>query len=186
MSETRKSVNYSGNKVEKVDLVDINSLKYHPKNNNIHPLEQIKRLAKIIEFQGFRVPIIVSKLSGFIVSGHGRIEAGKLLGIKEVPVVYQNFIDENQEYAFLVSENKISEWAIFDEDKFKQDLQGCEIGDFELFGIKNFDFLDDKKENEAKKDEMEYIIILELNNEEEQKNIYDEFLNRGLKCKIMN
>lgn len=186
MNETRKSVNYSGNKAKKIELVDINELKYHPKNNNIHPKDQIERLAKIIEFQGFRVPVVVSNLSGYVVSGHGRIEAGKLLKIDSIPVIYQDFIDENQEYAFLVSENKISEWAIFDEEKFKQDLKECEIGDFELFGIKNFDFLNENENEKQIQDEEKFFVLIELENEERQEKIFSELEEKGYKCKLMN
>lgn len=186
MNEARKSVNYSGNKADKIDLVDINKLKYHPKNNNIHPKDQIERLAKIIEFQGFRVPIVVSKLSGYIVSGHGRVEAGKLLKIELIPVIYQDFIDENQEYAFLVSENKISEWAIFDEEKFKKDLQECEIGDFELFGIKKFDFLNENENETEIQNEEKFLILIELESEKIQKETFSDLEKKGYKCKLMN
>ena len=55
------------------ELVDVSKLVPNPKNNNKHPKEQIERLAKIIDFQGQRTPIVVSNRSGFIVKGHGRL-----------------------------------------------------------------------------------------------------------------
>lgn len=60
------------------DLVDLHKLQPHPRNANVHPKEQIKLLSKLIDFQGQRLPIIVSKRSGFLAAGHGRLEALKL------------------------------------------------------------------------------------------------------------
>ena len=65
------------------DLVALENLAPNPRNTNRHPEKQISLLANIIEYQGIRHPIIVSKRSGFIVACHGRIEAAKRLGIAE-------------------------------------------------------------------------------------------------------
>lgn len=59
------------------ELVSVDALKPHPKNRNKHPTEQIERLAKIIAYQGVRAPIVVSKRSGYIVKGHGTLQAIK-------------------------------------------------------------------------------------------------------------
>jgi len=78
-------------------MVPIDQLVENPKNANIHSEEQIQRLAKIIDFQGFRVPLTVSNRSGFVIAGHGRIEAAKVLGMAELPVIFQDFDSEAQE-----------------------------------------------------------------------------------------
>src|SRR5690554_5595895 len=96
---------------DKITWVDINELKPHKDNSNRHPKEQIERLAKIINYQGFRSPIVVSNLSGFIVSGHGRLEAAKKLGLTKVPVSYQDFEDAKMELAHLNADNAIALWA---------------------------------------------------------------------------
>ena len=76
---------------EEVDLVD---LVPHPRNPNKHDDRQIGLLAKIIRNQGWRNPIVVSDRSGFIVAGHGRMEAAKLLDVEKVPVDRQSFENE--------------------------------------------------------------------------------------------
>ena len=53
------------------EVVDINDLKENPRNPNTHPSVQIDLLAQIIKKTGWRAPITVSNLSGFIVKGHG-------------------------------------------------------------------------------------------------------------------
>lgn len=117
----------------------IESLKPHPKNRNTHPADQIERLAKIIGYQGWRHPIIVSKQSGFIVAGHGRLMAAKVLNLPIVPVHYQDFVDADQEYAFLVSDNAIALWAELDLSGIHKDLPELGLGDLDLLGIQGFE-----------------------------------------------
>lgn len=80
---------------------DVANLKPNPRNPNKHPQKQIERLAKIIKEQGWRAPITVSNRSGFIVRGHARLEAAKLLQLKSVPVDLQNYDSDDLELADL-------------------------------------------------------------------------------------
>lgn len=121
------------------NLVPIGDLKPHPKNPNHHPGDQIVRLAKLLEYQGFRAPVVVSNRSGFIVAGHGRVLAAKSAGMEVVPVSYQHFDSDEQEYAYIVSDNAIAEWAQLDLSTIHSVL-----GDFdpsfnlEMLGMSNF------------------------------------------------
>jgi len=121
-------------------LVPIGDLRPHPKNRNKHPEDQIKRLAQILKYQGFRYPVKVSKLSGYITSGHGRLEAAKANGWTEVPVNFQDYEDETQEYADVQADNAIASWAELDVSGINSDLG--DLGpdfDIDLLGIKNFE-----------------------------------------------
>lgn len=121
-------------------LVPIGELKTHPKNPNEHPSDQIVRLAQILDYQGWRYPVKVSKLSGYITSGHGRIEAAKKNGWKEVPVNFQEYESEAQEYADIVADNAIAEWS--DLNLSQINLEVGDLGpDFkiDLLGIKDFE-----------------------------------------------
>lgn len=95
-------------------IVDVAKLVPNPKNPNQHPDNQIQLLGRIIRQTGWRAPITVSKRSGFIVKGHGRLSAALLEGVKEVPVDYQNYTTEAEEYADLVADNRIAELAEID------------------------------------------------------------------------
>lgn len=140
-------------------LVPINELKPHPKNRNKHGDDQVIRLAHIFEYQGIRHPIIVSNLSGFIVAGHGRLAAATKLGFKEFPVDYQDFGSEEEEYAFLVSDNAVALWAELDLSGINADIG--DLGpdfDIDLLGIKNFTVEVADKEGECDEDEIpEYV-----------------------------
>jgi hypothetical protein len=98
------------------ELRDVVNMVENPKNYNKHSSRQIDMLAKIMNFQGWRHPIVVSKRSGFIVAGHGRLQAAKKLGWDKCPIDLQDFPDEATELAFLVSDNKIQELAETDND----------------------------------------------------------------------
>lgn len=120
------------------EMASVSSLKENPRNRNVHSPEQIERLAKVIEYQGFRHPIIVSNRSGLIAAGHGRLSAAKKLGLETVPVDYQDFDSEESEYAFLVSDNAIAAWAELDLSGINIDLSEIGPFDIDLLGLKGF------------------------------------------------
>lgn len=138
-----------------VEYVPIKSLKPNPKNRNKHPDEQIDRLAKIINEQGFRRPIIVSNQSGYIVVGHGRLMAAKKLGLEKVPVIYQDYATPELEYADQVADNAIALWAELDFSGINSDVP--DLGpdfDIDLLGIKNFEIDVADKEPGCDEDEV--------------------------------
>jgi hypothetical protein len=126
-------------KSNSIEFVEIAKCVPNKANRNKHSDEQIRRLADIIQYQGFRSPLIISNRSGLIVAGHGRLLAAKFLGLTHVPVMYQDFESEEQEYAAQVSDNAIALWA-------ELDLSGinADIGDLgpdfnvDMLGIKSF------------------------------------------------
>jgi hypothetical protein len=128
-------------KSKNITMVDVDSIVPNPKNANRHSIEQIKRLEKLIKYQGFRNPLIVSNRTGFLVVGHGRLEAAKNIGMKEVPVIYQDFENEAQEYAYLISDNEIARWAELDKQAVHIEIQELDL-DIDMLGIENFNLLD--------------------------------------------
>ena len=113
-------------------IADITELKPNGKNPNTHPDAQIALLAKIIREQGWRNPITVSARSGLIVSGHGRLEAAKLLNVEQVPVDVQHFASEAEEMAVVLSDNRLAELAEMDRDKLKDMLESIDVSDFDM------------------------------------------------------
>lgn len=119
-------------------MLDVATLVENPKNNNKHPDRQIELLAKIIKYQGQRVPIVVSKRSGFITKGHGRLMAIKKLGWDKCAVDLQEYENEAQEYADLIADNKIAEFAQLDDTMMIDEIRQLGIEDFELLGLDDF------------------------------------------------
>lgn len=124
-----------------IEMVSVNELVPHPKNMHEHPQEQIDRLCKIIEYQGFRTPLTVQRGTNLIVTGHGRLMAAKQLGMSEVPVSYQEFESEEMLYAHIVADNAIGKdtWATLDLGKINSDIidLGPEL-DLDMLGLKDF------------------------------------------------
>lgn len=112
-------------------LVKVEELIPHPKNPNTHPQSQIKILAQNIRYHGWRHPIVVSKLSGYIVAGHGRLEAARELGVSIVPVEYQDFATEDNELAVLVGDNRLAELSTLDLNGLQDIIDGFKASDFD-------------------------------------------------------
>ena len=113
--------------------VAIEQLRPYPRNNRAHGDEQVALLAKGIRANGWRWPVIVSRRSGYIVAGHGRLEAARLLHVATVPVVYQDFPDARSEEAFRLADNRLPELAEQQTAIIKDLLLELDVGpDFDL------------------------------------------------------
>ena len=124
------------------EIVDIMNVIPNPKNPNTHGERQIEILSQIIKAQGWRKPITVSKRSGFIVAGHGRLQAALLLQSEKVPVDYQDYATEAEEYADLVADNRISELSEIDHellDSLLEEIREFEDFNFELTGYADYE-----------------------------------------------
>jgi hypothetical protein len=126
------------------ELVPIGKVKPHPSNPNKHPRKQIALLAKIIRENGWRNPIVVSGRSGLVIKGHARLEAAELLGMKKVPVDFQDYASEAQEFEDMIADNRIAELAEMDGDLLAQALRNLESlgGNLDLTGYNREEVLD--------------------------------------------
>jgi DNA modification methylase len=93
-----------------MNKVSIGELKPYELNAKKHPKKQIQQVANSIKAFGFNQPIVVDK-DNVVIVGHGRLEAAKLLGLKEVPVLKVDLTDD-QAKAYRLADNKLneSEW----------------------------------------------------------------------------
>jgi hypothetical protein len=135
-------------------MVDPATLKPNPDNPNRHSAHQIQLLAAIIQEQGWRAPITVSKRSGLVVRGHGRLEAALLMGANEVPVDEQGYGSEAEELADLLADNRLSELAELDEDDLKRVIERLRDSDPE-FDVELTGFMEDEVAKLFADDELE-------------------------------
>ncbi len=89
-----------------------------------------KVAASIKEF-GFKVPIIIDK-DNVIVAGHTRLLAAKKLGLENVPCVIADDLTPAQIKAYRIADNKTAEFAEWDDELLKIELEGLEELDFNL------------------------------------------------------
>ena len=172
-----------------ITMVDVNSLIPHPKNCHEHPPEQIERLCKIIEYQGFRNPLTVQAGTNLIVTGHGRTMAAKKLGMKEVPVIYQEFESDEQLYAHLVADNAIGKdtWATLDLGMINLELEnlGPDL-DIDLLGLKDFVIEPiEKIKNKEVELSFDYKLEIDCVDEITQQQTMAELIDRGLKVRVL-
>lgn len=114
------------------ELVPLEKLVPNPRNPNRHSPKQIDLLAKIIQHQGWRAPITVSKRSGFIVRGHARLAAAQKLELDVAPVDYQDYDNEAAEWADMIADNRIAELAERDMPSLKDLLEELDTGAFDM------------------------------------------------------
>ena len=114
------------------ELLDIEKVVGNPRNPNHHPDKQVEMLAKIITATGWRANITISNLSGYVVKGHGRLAAAIKAGIPKVPVEYQNYTSEAEEWADLTADNRLAELADMNNTMLADILAEIDTGEFPL------------------------------------------------------
>ena len=114
-------------KIEKVNINELISPEYNPRD--ITPEEMEKLKTSIKEF-GYVDPIIVNDVNNHIIGGNQRYEAMKQLGYTEVEVSYVNIPDLNREKALNIRLNNSSgEW---DKNKLESILEEMELDHFDI------------------------------------------------------
>lgn len=171
------------------EMVNPNDLTDHNRNNNKHNDKQIERLAKLIDHHGWRLPIVVSKLSNKIVFGHARKQAAILNGWDSVPVDYQDFEDEKAEYLALTADNEIARWAELDFNSLIEDIKELEIEDFDLLGIADFSLFTEVADlddiNNSTEEDSKFILQVTLKNDMDFNDLKDDLLSKGYIVKEM-
>lgn len=102
------------------EMVSTELLKTHPKNSRKHPRNQLILIRQIIEGNGWRNPIVVSRQSGYITKGHGRLATARMAGWDQVPVEYQDYATEELEVADMLADNLIGDKGETDKDRLKE------------------------------------------------------------------
>lgn len=143
-------------------ILPLEKLVPNQKNPNTHSDEQVRLLGKIIQATGWRQPITVSTRSGFIVKGHGRLMAARVVGLTEAPVDYQEYANEAEEHADMVADNRLAELSeidnarlvdIFNEidlSEIPTELTGYtdkEVQEIESALIENLETVDEEEED---------------------------------------
>lgn len=162
-------------------LSEITPYKNNPRNND----EAVGPVAESIKEFGFKVPIVIDK-NGEIVNGHTRYKAAKKLGLETVPVIVADDLSDEQIKAFRLADNKVGEIAVWDLDLLNEELNDILDLDMSAFGFE-LEVDDENQENldtDFEEIEDDSVLIVEAESEEELEKLYDEFVERGLKCRV--
>ena len=133
-------------KIEEVNIEIIKPYENNPRKNEA----AIEIVARSIKEFGFKVPVILNE-KNVIVAGHTRILAAKMLGLKKIPVIYANDLNEQQIKAFRIMENKSQDYAEWDMELLSKEFQILKDGGFDitLTGFSAEDVDSELKLNEA-------------------------------------
>ena len=121
--------------------INIDKLTKYVKNAKKHSKKQIKYIANSIEQFGFNDPIGIWGKDNLIIEGHGRLEACKLLGMKEVPCIRLDHLTDEERKAYTLAHNKVAE-SEWDFDLLNEEMDDLISFDFEDFG---FQFVDEEQ-----------------------------------------
>ena len=109
----------------------ITSLKPYAGNARTHSKKQIKQIASSITRFGFTNPVLISD-AGEIIAGHGRVEAAKSLGWKDVPTLALSHLSDTERRAYVLADNKLALNAGWDRDILAIELQALIDFDFDV------------------------------------------------------
>ena len=122
--------------IVKIKTEDLIPYVNNPRNNE----NAVDKVASSIAEFGFKNPIFVDK-NNVVVNGHTRLLASKKLGLKEVPVIVIDDLTDTQIKAFRITDNKTSEYATWDKELLRVELDMLEEMNFNLEDV-NIDYSD--------------------------------------------
>jgi hypothetical protein len=126
----------------KIVNIPIEKLKMYENNPRINE-ESIKYVANSIKEFGFKVPLVIDKDYN-IITGHTRYRASIELGLKELPCIVADDLNEEQVKLFRIVDNKTSEYSRWDYDALDEELDAI------LLNMEDYGFM-------ANEDSMEFI-----------------------------
>jgi DNA modification methylase len=104
-----------------INYMATDALKPNRRNARTHSKRQIAQIAGAITAFGFVVPILIDEQDG-IIGGHGRLEAAKLLKLKEVPTIKVEGLSDAKRRALAIADNRIGENAGWDREILAAEL----------------------------------------------------------------
>ena len=182
MAQSKGKASVPPMQIEYWDIEKLIPYARNPRKND----EAVPKMAGLIKEFGFKVPVII-RSSGDVIDGHLRLKAAWSLGMTQVPVVLADEWTPAQVKAFRLAVNRSAEWAEWDDELLKLELDDLKLEDFDLDLI-GFDA--ELEEAETTSKEQEYseklTIVVECASESEQEQLFQEFQDRGLKCRIQS
>jgi predicted phage terminase large subunit-like protein len=108
--------------VVQIETLPFATLRPSAHNARTHSKKQIRQIAASIQRFGFNNPVLIDEQKQ-IIAGHGRAEAAKLLGMKEVPTVTLSHLSPAEVRAYIIADNRLAELAGWDKEILAIELQ---------------------------------------------------------------
>lgn len=166
----------------------------YAKNAKLHD-SNAKLIANSIKAFGFKQPVLVDEQM-VVISGHGRLEASKLLKLDSIPIIIADDLTEAEIKAYRIADNKVAEKSTWDNDLLKLDIEELEF-DMVEFGFSQaemndlFDWNEPEEEPEPKEEngdavpmEDDTVIIIRCASDEELEETFNKLFEEGYDCKL--
>lgn len=114
-----------------VEYKAIESLQSYALNARTHSPKQIRQIAESIKTFGFNNPVLIDN-DGTLIAGHARMEAARMAGMDQVPVIYLRHLSPAQKRAYIIADNKLAENAGWDFEILSGELQAILELDVEI------------------------------------------------------
>jgi ParB-like chromosome segregation protein Spo0J len=122
--EERPEDKWALRNAKQAEIVDLASLKPHPRNYREHPDDQIEHIIASIKENGFYRNIILAK-DGTILAGHGVVKASLKMGLRKSPAYRLPLEpDEPQALKILAGDNETGRLAVSDGKQLVELLKG--------------------------------------------------------------
>jgi hypothetical protein len=112
-----------------VEKWKLSRLKPYEKNARAHSEKQIEQLRASLREYGWTIPVLARE-DGTIIAGHGRVDAAKLEGITDAPVIVAVGWTELQCRAYTLADNKLAENSRWDEA-----MLASEVGELKKLNV---------------------------------------------------
>ncbi|MGI9572276.1 MAG: ParB/Srx family N-terminal domain-containing protein [Candidatus Actinomarinaceae bacterium] len=100
-------------------------------NPRFHSPDQIEKVANSIKEFGWTMPVLIDE-NGEIIAGHGRVLAGKKLGLTEIPCIVETGWSEAKKKAYCIADNKLTESSSWENDFLKLNMEFIKDDGFDL------------------------------------------------------
>lgn len=114
-----------------IEYRNIDDLIPYVNNSRTHSDEQVTQIASSIKEFGFTNPILIDEQGG-VIAGHGRIMAGKKLGLEQVPTITLTGLTDAQKKAYVIADNKLALNADWDFDLLRVEIEQLQELDFDI------------------------------------------------------
>jgi hypothetical protein len=109
-----------------IEMLSPQSLRPAKRNARTHSKKQIRQIADSMARFGVINPVVADEY-GQIVAGHARVEAARLLGLRQVPVIRLSHLSETEIRAYMLADNKLAEKAGWNREILAVELEELQV-----------------------------------------------------------
>ena len=168
----------------KMKIVDLSQ---DPANARKHDQKNLAAIKGSLAAFGQQKPIIIDE-NNIVLAGNGTLHCAIALGWDEIDCVVSDLKSATEKKAFALADNRTSELASWFDDILADQLQSLIDDDFNIesigFASLNAE-IEDNDDDPLISDDREILIVVECKDETQQAQLYQEFEDRKIKCKLM-